>query len=62
VCDIARVFPSWAVPADQSSLLVRATYTVAEAGSRILPRLERLAADEGHPNLLPMAIRAWSGA
>jgi len=60
VCDIERVFPSWAVPADQSPVLVRATYTVAETGSRILLRLERLAADEGHPKLLPMAIRAWS--
>lgn len=59
VRDIARVFPSWAVPEGQNPVVVRATYTVAETGSWILPRLERLAADEGHPKLLPMAIRAW---
>lgn len=62
VRDVERVFPSWAVPADEDSVVVRTTYTLAEIGSRIIPRLEALAAAERFPRALMAALRAWGDA
>lgn len=59
VRDIERTFPSWRATADANVVTVRAVYTVAEIGSRIGPRLGRLASRETYPRLIPLALRAW---
>ena len=61
VRDVERVFPSWAVPADESPVVVRATYSVQEIGSRIIPRLERLVWTARPHRELLTALRAWGG-
>jgi hypothetical protein len=61
VRDIERVFPSWAVPAEESPVVVRATHSADEIASRILPRLERVAIIEDSPKVLLRALRAWGG-
>jgi hypothetical protein len=59
VRDVEGVFPSWAVPAHESAVVVHASYSVGEIGSRINHRLERVAAGERFASALMEPLRAW---
>jgi hypothetical protein len=59
VFDVERAFPSWSLPPDGEPISIRRTYSVAEFGRSIAPRLTRMAELERYPRLLPAALRAW---
>ena len=59
VMDVVRSFPSWA-HAEADVMQVRRTWTVQEFGKTIMPRLERLAARESDPKVVPDVIARWS--
>lgn len=55
--DVARVFPVWA--AEEDSLIVLGTWSVAEFGREIEPRLRAIDAREPDPKVTPFVIAAW---
>jgi hypothetical protein len=59
VPDIDRLFPSWGGEEGESPIVVRQVYAPDVVGERIVKRLQRVAAAETYPRLLPLALRAW---
>lgn len=59
VRDVDRMFPSWGSEEGESPIAVRRIYTAGEIGERIATPLQKAAADETYPRLLPLALRAW---
>jgi hypothetical protein len=59
VPDIDRVFPSWTLEEGDSPIVVRQVHDPDAVGEQIGKRLQRAAAAETYPRLLPLALRAW---
>ncbi len=58
VLDVERQFPAWAYPEDQV-IRFRESWTVAEFGRMLLPRLHQMGNHESEPKVVPDVIRRW---
>lgn len=62
VCEMERAFPSWSVSPDSSPVTVTKEYQLKDVGvfaPRLVPCLQDLAALEGFPRLIPLALDAF---